>query len=461
MTGVDNAAQGGEKILVIIPPNGGGKALWATLRSLASQRRRPDAVVVGRGWLEGEIDGPEGLPMTWERARGGLAAWVGGVILRHPGYVVAIVPRGQLCLPEKLLGAVVALPELGAGWLSHGVHPCSRDYLADARARVGALKGIEDWGRVVLGPATAAKWAAALVAGTVFLPEAFAEWARGEKGAEMPDGWQVAPSAQFAPPLAEEPALTLFAGKAKGRRAFVIGNGPSLRRMDLRRLTGEITGASNRFFLLFPELTWRPTFYTCVDTQVLPDQAGELAAARRAAPETDFFFPQEIVDDATWKLRWSVPSLIAPDGRTCYFPQQNAFWTEDPFDAFPRDPSDGLVAAKTVTVTLLQLAVLYGCDPIYLIGCDHAYRVPETVRASPVLGNGPEVLYSTADDDPNHFTPEYFGKGRRWHQPNVEGMEQHYRRVKKAADELGVRIYNAGVESKLEVFPRVRFEGLF
>jgi len=62
------------------------------------------------------------------------------------------------------------------------------------------------------------------------------------------------------------------------------------------------------------------------------------------------------------------------------FPQAPAFWTEDPFDAWPRDPSDGLYAAQTVTVTLLQLAVLYGCNPIYLIGCDHSYQVPGTVR---------------------------------------------------------------------------------
>jgi hypothetical protein len=429
---------------------------------LATQRQAPKAVAVARGWFDSGA-APEGLPVTFERAGWNTGAWVAAVLERHPGYYAAFAPRGQLARPEKLVGSVAALETFGAGWLSHGVCDCSVDYLADARARAGALSGEEDWGRVVLGPETAAAWAQVLREGADFSPKVFAEWAtkQGIKAAEVPDGWQVAPRARFVPAMADKLALTLFAGKGRGKRAFIIGNGPSLRRMDLGKLAGELTGASNGFYLLFPELQWRPTFYTCVDTQVLPDQAAELAAARLQAPETDFFFPHEMVDDETWNLRWSVPTLIPPDEHTCYFPQVPAFWTTDPFDAFPRDPSDGLYAAQTVTVTLLQLAVLYGCNPIYLIGCDHAYRVPETARATPALDGGPEVLESTADDDGNHFSPKYFGRGRRWHQPNLAGMERHYAAAQKAAKILGVEIFNAGVDSKLEVFPRVDYEGLF
>jgi hypothetical protein len=40
-------------------------------------------------------------------------------------------------------------------------------------------------------------------------------------------------------------------------------------------------------------------------------------------------------------------------------------------------------------------------------------------------------------------------------------MERHYLAARKAARKLGVEIFNAGVESRLEVFPRVRFEELF
>lgn len=451
-----------EKVLVIVPPGGGGRELRATLRSLQTQRQGATSIVVAQGWFDsGQV--PEGMAVTLEKAGGKVEAWVAEVITRHPGFAVMFAPRGQLCRAEKIVGALAALEVTGAGWLSHAAHDGTRDYLADARVRARPLAGVADWGRVVLGPEVAAAWAGELRKGAKFLPEEFIKWAgaNGRKGAEMREGWQVMPSRECRLPIPEDLALTLFAAKARGRRGFVIGNGPSLRRMDLGKLATEVTGASNGFYRMFPEINWRPTFYTCVDTQVLPDQAAALAGARRDAPETDWFFPQEVVDDETWKLRWSVPTLIPPDGRTCYFPQVPAFWTEDPFDAWPRDPSDGLYAAQTVTVTLLQLAVLYGCNPIYLIGCDHRYQVPGTVREAPVLGGGPAVLCSTADDDPNHFSPEYFGKGRKWHQPNLAGMERHYLAARKAAKKLGVEILNAGVESKLEVFPRVRFEELF
>jgi hypothetical protein len=39
----------------------------------------------------------------------------------------------------------------------------------------------------------------------------------------------------------------------KGRRAFIIGNGPSLRQTDLSKLKNEFTFGMNRIYLLFPE----------------------------------------------------------------------------------------------------------------------------------------------------------------------------------------------------------------
>ena len=46
-----------------------------------------------------------------------------------------------------------------------------------------------------------------------------------------------------------------------GRRAFIIGNGPSLRCLDLSRLAGEVTFGVNGIFYLFDELGFKPTFY--------------------------------------------------------------------------------------------------------------------------------------------------------------------------------------------------------
>jgi len=118
-----------------------------------------------------------------------------------------------------------------------------------------------------------------------------------------------------------------------------------------------------------------------------------------------------------------------------------------------------LVIPNTVTITMMQLAYHLGFDEIYLIGCDTSYTVPNTVvQEGPALSTGEGLfLTSTADDDPNHFDPTYFGRDRAWHQPKVEDMIGHYQQCKAVLDELGVAVFNATVGGQLEVFPRVDY----
>ena len=64
----------------------------------------------------------------------------------------------------------------------------------------------------------------------------------------------------------------------KGKRAFIIGNGPSLKQTDLSKLKNEITFAMNRFYLAFPELGFTST-YICVTNDLVAEQfADDLAA---------------------------------------------------------------------------------------------------------------------------------------------------------------------------------------
>eukprot|EP01035_Chromulina_nebulosa_P002746 gene2746-3737_t len=72
-------------------------------------------------------------------------------------------------------------------------------------------------------------------------------------------------------------------------------------------------------------------------------------------------------------------------------------------------------------------------------------------------------IESQNDDDPNHFDPRYFGKGRKYHQPDkwaTDRMMEGFRQAKINADKDGVKIANAGIGGMLEVFPRVEFESL-
>ena len=230
----------------------------------------------------------------------------------------------------------------------------------------------------------------------------------------------------------------------QGEHCFIFGNGPSLNKMDLCLFRGEQVWASNRFYLIFDQIDWRPNFYVGIDKRVIPDIADELTQLRQELTNTKFFFP-----------------LIFREQRTLQS-TTNTFWfRENESDmpgreeiSFSQDCAKMLAPSKTVTISMIQLAVYLGFNPIYLVGCDTSYTVPKTVVSE---DDQNEYLVSTQNDDPNHFHPGYFGTGKKWHQPHVERMLDQYAEVKTITDKLGVHIFNATVGGNLEVFPRIDY----
>ena len=221
------------------------------------------------------------------------------------------------------------------------------------------------------------------------------------------------------------------------RRVFVIGNGPSLKMTDLSLLRDEITIGFNGIFL---HESFTPTIYVVEDHLVAEDRQSEIHAYR--CPVKVF------------------PSYLG----YCIEPQHNTIFLNHrgrisyPVDTdFSADAGRITYTGGTVTYTGLQIAASLGVEEIVLIGVDASYRVANVER-SDSYGTG--VLTSTHDDT-NHFDPRYFGKGYRWHDPNVHTMLQAYRKVRDYARLKHLKIVNATVGGQLEVFTRVDFYGLF
>lgn len=233
-----------------------------------------------------------------------------------------------------------------------------------------------------------------------------------------------------------ERKLLALKNRYAGRRAFVIGNGPSQRDTDVRKLKDEITIGSNAIFLLFEETGFRPTFYTVEDALVAEDRAPIINRLRG----TTKIFPADV-------RKW-----LKPDEDTIYvnFVRQYAG-----FPVF--SPTFERIAywGGTVTFFNLELAYYLGVREMYLIGVDHDYQKPS--EEDHVEG----VVITSHSDDVNHFHPDYFGPGYRWHDPRVDRMEQAYIGAKRFLEAHGVVVYNATAGGKLEVFPRARFSDLF
>ena len=240
---------------------------------------------------------------------------------------------------------------------------------------------------------------------------------------------------------------------------FILGNGPSLNEHNLDSLKGVPTFASNAIYLVFEKTKWRPDYYSCVDTVVLPDQKDDISAWIHKLKRTIFFFPRRIFPHDTPFVPQDVEEIIQPRKNVCYFDAKPLNLNGGQKQLFSLAQDDFVVEAMTVTITLMQLAVKLGAKRLFLIGCDTDYQVPDlaTILDQDSARLDKRIVLDK-DEDPNHFDPRYFGKGKVWHTPNPDLMIKHYEKVKAVCEKNGIEVFNAGIGGKLDVFPRISYD---
>jgi hypothetical protein len=99
----------------------------------------------------------------------------------------------------------------------------------------------------------------------------------------------------------------------------------------------------------------------------------------------------------------------------------------------------------------MQIAYYMGFAKVILTGVDHSFTTKGEPHAT-VLSVG---------DDPNHFDPDYFGKGIRWQLPDLETSELAYRLAKYQFEIDNRELFDATVDGSLRVFPKVDYQTLF
>ena len=226
----------------------------------------------------------------------------------------------------------------------------------------------------------------------------------------------------------------------RGQRGFIIGNGPSLRQTDLTKLRGEYTFGMNRIYILFPELGFTTTYFLSINDLVIEQCAGEIMAL----PMPKFL---------TWRshrfFKSHQPSAISHQPSS--FIPPTFLYTTYTGPKFARNVAGRLWEGATVTYVALQLAFHMGFEQVILIGVDHSF----------VSKGEANKTITSQGDDPNHFAPNYFGKGFRWQLPDLETSERAYRMAKVAYEADGRQVLDATVNGKLTVFPKVDYNSLF
>lgn len=216
----------------------------------------------------------------------------------------------------------------------------------------------------------------------------------------------------------------------KGRRAFIIGNGPSLKQTNLSKLKGEFSFGLNRIYLMFPELGFTTTYLVSVNDLVIEQCAAEIAAL----PMPKF-------------LSWRSHRFFQPS--TSGLP--TFLYTTYDNPAFAPDVRFRVWESATVTYVALQLAFHMGFEQVILLGVDHNFST-----------KGPaNTTITSGGDDPDHFHPAYFGKGFRWQLPDLEMSEIGYHMARQAYERAGRQVLDATIRGKLTIFPKTDYNSLF
>jgi len=226
--------------------------------------------------------------------------------------------------------------------------------------------------------------------------------------------------------------------KGNVERCFIIGNGPSLRNMDLQPLKHEVTFGQNRIYLLFDKMGFETTFLVAVNYLVL----------RQFSEDFDGL---------------SMPKFVQWESRNEFQNKENLLYVrfklgpsiDNPSTLgtlpFSRNIPHRVWLGSTVTYVSMQIAYYLGFKQVILIGVDHNFTSK---------GEEGKVVISQGDD-PNHFAPNYFGQGVQWQLPGLESSEVAYRIAKQFYEKNDREILDATIGGKLNVFPKVEYTGLF
>jgi len=185
---------------------------------------------------------------------------------------------------------------------------------------------------------------------------------------------------------------------------------------------------------MFDKTEWRPSYYLMMTNSV-------------AEPEWK--------KDICRALDEGIPSFIWGKFFSLFSDYNNVYWLHGTQEGICTDRvpeawwSDDITERVTLfggsATPMLQIACYFEWNPIYLIGMDGNWRVPE------------------GEEDPNHFMDGYC-KGTKPTEERVNWWNYascaSHQWIRWVTEKRGIEIYNATPGSSIDAYPRVRLEDI-
>ena len=237
----------------------------------------------------------------------------------------------------------------------------------------------------------------------------------------------------------------------RGKTAFVIGTGPSLRDIDVSLLKNYATITFNRAYVAFKDWGFDPTYYLAIDSNDMRSMYkdinnlilnssiknfffsdiddNEVHNQKNSFQDRDFVSSTDIFVDSD-KIFYLLPKVLRLYGnRKQYFPVSMYI--------------DSMSNAGMIGMRVLAEI---GYTNIAFVGCDCRYQ--DDKKSNKDITIAGMEYESHADTDVNHFRPDYFGKGIHFGKPNESCILHIW---KKSADwfaQRGIRVTSCTKNSK-------------
>lgn len=247
----------------------------------------------------------------------------------------------------------------------------------------------------------------------------------------------------------------------KASPLFVIGNGPSLRGLDFKRLSGTATMGMNAAYRHWDRIDWRPTHYACLDDALIETHRFEIIRLIEEGRIQTFFLSGRMLElepDLAQLPTVRFLDEFVPYWFTARGKAKGLAFTES---RFFRTTAPELI---TTGAYATRYGAFLGFDELFLMGVDLTYHSIPEARSEKGLRL---VMTKTPDTNPNYFFDDYQQAGDAFQVPNpdVHNQELHVAAFAAVRDDfhregIQVRIMNTNPGSRLNSDAILPFEDL-
>ena len=242
-------------------------------------------------------------------------------------------------------------------------------------------------------------------------------------------------------------------GISKGRRCFILGSGPSIKKQNLKLLIDEDVIFLNNFVV--------HEDFLAISQSHLANKYYMIAPIHKPQSREEWEAWLEELDN---KIPTTVTCIFGTNASPIntkkltdekrMFKSKNVYWYFPLYEFFRkskgRDLCNPIAKAEAVSVYALLAAIHLGYDEIYLLGMDHDYFLYDDEASM--------RMYRDAVHQKNELQRAF---GNDFY---VEEFYRQYRifsKYKQLRDDSHVKIFNASAAGVLKVFQRVKYESLF